>query len=282
LVSGTIGREKDISMNAKASKHINAANKAVKNSQTINCCVAKTQLKNCKITNGVGGYTANELNAALITIFGELSAKLHNKLSKEAEAIASTILNRKTQIYKARKADKLAEEELRQASLNRTEALKDHDELANNPSKYKRKLGNDVYNKKLKKAKQDYNTASSALGGAQDKKVGTNSAKIAAEFYVSEDKRNEEVTLADIVAQDKQYEGTKTGQAYYDTYKNMSEPNQQRNCQRWKTAKAALEKLAKNPSERNNYDQFRSNYNGDRKLNKGETRIGGNDFWKSD
>jgi len=37
LVSGTIGREKDISMNAKASKYINAANKDVKNSQSIKC-----------------------------------------------------------------------------------------------------------------------------------------------------------------------------------------------------------------------------------------------------
>jgi len=287
LVSGTIGREKDISMNAnKANKHINAANKAVSQSQTINCCVAKTQFKNClknnQITNGVGGYTANELNAALITMFGELSAQPHNKLSEEAEAIASTILNRKTQIYDARENDQVAEKELIQARNNREKALTHHNELANKPSKYKRKLGNDVYNEKLKKAKTDYRTATNTLSEAQTNKTKTHSDKIAAESYVSKDKRNGEVTLADIVAQDKQYEGTKTGQIYYNDYENMSDANQKRNCQRWKTAKAALEKLAKDPSKRNNYDQFRSNYRGKRKLTKGETRIGGNDFWKSD
>jgi len=258
-----------------ARQQTKAANKAVKKSQTTNC------LKNNSFTNGVGGYTADELNAALITMFGELSAQPHNKLSEEAEAIASTILNRNTQIDEAREADQVAGKELKQARVNREKALKYYEELARNPSKYKRKLGNDVYNKEVKKAKQDYKTDHSALGKAQNKKIATNSAKIAAESYVSKDKRNGKITLDYIVAQDKQYEGTKTGQAYYDSYEKMSGADQKRNCQRWKTAKAALEKLAKNPSERDNYDQFRSNRNGKRTLTKGETRIGGNDFWKS-
>jgi len=274
-----------------ASQQAEKANDAVNKSQSI-YCVAKTPVKDKKIlknclknnsfTNGVCGYTADELNAALITMFGELSAQPHDKLSEEAEAIASTIFNRKTQIDKAREADKVAGEELKQARVNREKALKHHDELARNPSKYKRKLGNDVYNKKLKKAKPDYKTATSALGKAQNKKTDAYSAKFAAESYVSEDKRNGEVTLADIVAQNEQYEGTKTGQDYYDKYENMSEADKKRNYQRWKTAKAALEKLAKNPSKRDKYDQFRSNYNDKRELEQGETRIGGNDFWKSD
>lgn len=282
--TGTTASSKEKSNHvAKAEIEDNFSNNDV--GQTKQPC-NKNDLKNClknnSFTNGVGGYTADELNAALITMFGELSAQPHDKLSEEAEAIASTIFNRKTQIDEAREADQVAGKELKQARANREKALKHHDELARNPSKYKKELGEAAYNKKLKNAKEDYKTANSALGKAQNKKIATNSAKMAAESYVSEDKRNGDVTLTDIVAQNEQYEGTKTGQDYYDKYENMSEANQKRNCQRWKTAKAALEKLAKNPSERDNYDQFRSNYNGKRTLKKGETRIGGNDFWKSD
>lgn len=232
-----------------------------------------------KFETGIGEYSATELSDALITVFGELSSELHNSLSKEAEAIASTIFNRRIFIKEARRNYEKAKEKLERANEEFKKAIARHSELGNNLTKYKRELGDEEYNRQLAEAKEKYNEARSRKGSAQKEAIDCNSKKIQAESFVSKYKRNKSVTLKDIVALHKQYEGTRTGKKYVREYPKWSRADQKRNCERWKTAKAALEKIAGNPSLRKKYFEFRSNRGGERTLNSRETRIGGNDFW---
>jgi hypothetical protein len=56
-----------------------------------------------KFTEPIGEFGVDELNDMLYTVFGEESAQVSGSLNPEAEAIVSTILNRKTLIDNARK-----------------------------------------------------------------------------------------------------------------------------------------------------------------------------------
>ncbi|GEM_PF-2799146 len=227
----------------------------------------------------VGEYTAAELSDALVTIFGELSSELHSNLSEEAEAIASTIFNRRIFIKEARENYEKVKEKLEKASKKFEEAIARHDELAKKPTKYKRELGDEDYNRQLAEAKENYRETRKSKGAAQNEANECSNKKIQAESFVSKNKQNKPVTLKDIVALHKQYEVTRTGKRYVREYPEWARADQKRNCERWKTAKAALEKIAGNPSLRKEYFEFRSNRGGKRTLNSGETRIGGNDFW---
>jgi hypothetical protein len=65
----------------------------------------------------IGSHKAAELNDALYTLFGELSAQPHSALAQEAAAIVSTMLNRLKTIAEARKA--VATEKLNLESARR-------------------------------------------------------------------------------------------------------------------------------------------------------------------
>lgn len=226
-------------------------------------------------------YSVTELNDALVTVFGELTETLHDQLSEEAEAIISTILNRQACIEPARQAYKKAEEDELKAQQEYQAAVVVHDDLARNPSKYRKELGDAEYEKRLAAAKDRYNETKRQLRIAQENRVAAVSKKREAESFVNPSKREQPVILlSDIVAVRKQYKGTKTGKEYVQAYPHWAYPEQQRNCERWKTAKIAVARLAENGSLRKTYYYFVSNENGVLPLETGRTRIGGNDFWE--
>ena len=229
----------------------------------------------------IGQYAMTELNDALVTVFGELTATLHDKLSEEAEAIISTILNRQASIEPARQAYKKAEEDEANAQQEYQAAIVVHDDLARNPSKYRKELGDVEYEKRLAAAKDRYNETKHQLSIAQENRVAAVSKKQEAESFVNPSKREQPVILlSDIVAVRKQYNGTKTGKDYVQAYPHWEYPEQQRNCERWKIAKIAIARLAENSSLRKLYYYFVSNDNSSLPLETGRTRIGGNDFWE--
>ena len=100
--------------------------------------------------------------------------------------------------------------------------------------------------------------------------------KIAAESYIAVKKRNNpKVTLTDIVEQVAQYEGFPKGKKDFSDYPRMTTDDQDRNLQRWKTAKSALEQLVQHPGQRDPFLEFRSSKGSKNPPAKGRTRIGG-------
>lgn len=173
--------------------------------------------------------------------------------------------------------------ELDKAQLARREAESAFKALEKHPTKHVEELGEKAYQAALAAAKKKSDAATIAFGKAQTHAKDANSLKIHYEFYVKPSKRNQEnLTLIDIVELVTQYAGYPTGQEYFDNYEDMTAPDRKRNFQRWKIAKSATSKLANNPGQRDHYDQFVSD-RGDQgnilPLQKGRTRIGGNDFW---
>lgn len=232
-------------------------------------------------TAKIGTYTVAELNDALKTVFGEISAQLGDSLSSEAKAVASTIFNRKSAIDRSRAAYEAALPELTQAEQAYQSATTKHDELAKKPSQYKKQLGNDGYAKALAKAKQDYASSQERLAKAQRKANEASSEKKANESYIAPGDRDAaRVTLTMIVSFPGQYEGYEKGKSDHAAYKSMSAADKTRNAQRWQIAKNAVRGLASGAQSADAYVQFRSNQGGTRTLKKGEVRIGGNDFWK--
>lgn len=241
----------------------------------------------------ISSYSASELNDALYTLFGELSANLHDALQREAEAIASTIFNRHQNIIDKRKMYDSAKKAEEQATRERNAALKAYEDITRFPTSTKKMLSESgvkqdqvafEYNKLVKTKKDAYDVAREALGDAQTARIKANSEKIQAESFVAPGARNRAVTLSDIVTAPgpngtAQYEGYAPGKQLYQKYGNLSAADQQRNEKRWTTVRAALTKLASDPTKRLPYIEFRSNRGGTRQLKANETRIGGNDFW---
>ena len=114
-----------------------------------------------RFTEAVGPFSPDELNEALITIFGEESASWSDDavLKQESRAIASTIFNRKTRIDQARSDFAQAKSQMeaaaqkeREANKAFQEATRAHDAFAKNPDR----LGPDEYQSKLKELKEQY------------------------------------------------------------------------------------------------------------------------------
>jgi len=229
----------------------------------------------------IGKFTKEELADATKTVFGEMTAKIHGDSEKEAKAIASTIFNRLKRIETARKAHTEAKAKLDNAKAKMAEAIKEHDELAKHPTKYKKELGKKKYEERLSEAKAVYNKAEKEVGQAGKAATSASSEKIAAESRIKESKRsNSAITLTDIVEQDKEYEGTKKGKADFKDFPSLSDPEQERQLKRWEMAKKAVEGLAKDPSKADIYEYFVSEKIKKRAPAKGTTQIGGNIFWK--
>ena len=227
----------------------------------------------------VGEFLAAELNDATYTVFGEISAKMHDAIATEAHAVASTIFNRLQAIKdgRAKYADAVDRAaDARSKYRETTEAL---EKLTKNPSHYKKELG-DKYDSEVTKARQEHEQAMKANGVAEKERIKALNLKIEGQSYVLEKYRNvERVTLTMIVNDVNQYEGYPAGKKYYQRYPSMNPPEKKRNAKRWEIARQAVKGLAEGSKEPEAYTQFRSNRGGARKLRKGEKRIGGNDFW---
>ncbi|GAK50691.1 hypothetical protein U14_01924 [Candidatus Moduliflexus flocculans] len=231
-----------------------------------------------KFEDTIGQYSAIELNEALVTIFGELSETLHERLSEEAEAIASTIFNRKMHIEETRLAYTQAEEQQAEAVQAYKTAAAVYEDLTRNLTKYRRELGEEEYAHRVSAAKEAFNQAKQARKVADNTLVDASSEKLAAEFFVSKSKRSQPITLTDIVALHSQYEGTRRGKMYVKNYPGWTYADQKRNCKRWQAGKVALSKLAQSTELRAKYLYFITNNDGKLPLKSGRVRIGGNDF----
>ena len=234
------------------------------------------------IDESIGGYNAVDLNAALETTFGEISSKLVPDLKEEAVAVASTIFNRLEGIAAARAAWAKEAQLLPPLMSAAAQAEAAYDELAKHPSKYKAELKGEYVSKTAqaslvqKEAKNARERQLKVVQAANDK-------KIAMESYVAQSRRNAvQLTLADIVAQRSQYEGTAKGIDDFNAFPKMPAPDQARNLERWKTARDAIKTVAPGPASRKPYLAFQANRdrktNALLKLQSGQTRIGGNDF----
>ncbi|MEN6621924.1 MAG: RHS repeat-associated core domain-containing protein, partial [Smithella sp.] len=228
----------------------------------------------------IGEFKKEELAEATMTVFGELTAKIHPKSSEEAKAIASTIFNRLERIKKTRKEYDEAKTKLDKAKVEMADAASKFEELGKNPTKYKKELGKKEYEEKLRKSKEDYNEAKKEVGKLGKAATAAASEKIAAESRIKKEKRsNTRITLTDIVEQNKEYEGTKKGKEDFKNFPSMSDPEKERNFKRWEIAKKAVEELAKDPSKADIYEYFVSEKIKERAPSSGTTKIGGNIFW---
>jgi hypothetical protein len=242
-----------------------------------------------KIGKAIAPYSLDEVNDALVTVFGEISPRLHKDLTAEAEAIASTIFNRRRLIEDARAAGSGAPERLKAAAAQRKVAQADYEDLARNPSKFRKELGQDGYAKELAARKQAYDRATEAFGDAQKESERLNSGLITALSFVAAKRRQEKtITLTHIVEQRSQYEGFPKGQLDFRNFPNMSAPDQKRNLKRWETARTAVEALAADGKKRKGFVYFMSvDLMAERRAEKREpdpkqkkTTIGGNVFWE--
>ncbi len=259
----------------------------------------------------IGGFSEKELNDAIKTVYGEISAKIHPDLEKEAKAVASTIFNRLEDIKKTRKEYEKTSKEYKKAKAKVTKEKKDvdaankeYEELTKNESKNKSAIRKELKGKykdskerekevekeyksrvkkakdKIKKEKKELRNAEKELKAKYKLFETARDNKIASESYIKESKRsNTKVTLSDIVEQHSQYEGTRKGKEDFKKFPQMSKGAQARHEKRFEVAKKAVIDLAKGGTK-DPYVQFRSNRGGKRILKKGQVRIGGNDFWK--
>jgi hypothetical protein len=227
----------------------------------------------------VGGFQEEELHHAVLTVFGEISAAVHDGLQSEARAVASTIFNRKTGISDARASSSSTLAALEEARTEYRAALDAYEDLAKAPSRWRRELGGqEAYDLALSEAIKRYEEAKRQLGKCQKAANAASSDKIAQESYVHEGARGGRITLTEIVTNPGQYLGFAKGLADYEGFAGMSEPDRRRNAQRWAAAVAAVTELAAGGIPES-FVEFRSNRDGRRRLSSGETRIGGNDFW---
>lgn len=122
-----------------------------------------------------GGYSVDELNQALLTVFGEISPTLVPDLEKEARAVASTIFNRLTVIEESRAAYDKAMAELDEALRERREANQVYVELSSHSSKHKQELVKQEYDAALTEAKKKFEEATAAFKSAEKNAKDTKS-----------------------------------------------------------------------------------------------------------
>jgi RHS repeat-associated protein len=256
----------------------------------------------------IGRFSERELNDAIKTVYGELTAKPHKETRREAKAIASTIFNRLSDItltranfsaaeksYKTAQSDLVTEE----ADVSRANAK--FEKLTKKETQTKRGIAKQITEKDPTKRKaiiqQKFDQAVKAAKDTIAKEKGdvkaalglvkkefgkfeiARDAKIDAESVIKESKRNDEsITLSDIVELDAQYDGTDKGIADFTQFPAQGNAVQAQHKERYEEAVKAVVDLAKNPA---GADKFRSFKGGDLRPDgalSGETKIGGNYF----
>lgn len=256
----------------------------------------------------IGKFTQQELNDAIKTVYGELTYPPHKDTEAEAKAIASTIFNRQARIYatrksfeEANKAKQSAQKKLKDESGKLETANDEFEKFTRNESKNKKEIGETIKEKDPKKRTEIINKAfAEKVQAARDKikaaqaevdKAGdavkkeqkvfekARDAKIAAESYVKESKRNNQtITLTDIVEQNSQYEGTKKGKDDFKNFPKWDKNTQKKHKQRYDAATKAVVNLANNPTGADKYIEFKGGNLRPNGALPGETQIGGNYF----
>ena len=255
----------------------------------------------------IGSFTEKELNDAIKTVYGELTAVPHAETDKEAKAIASTIFNRLQSIKETRKAFTKAEKEKQDAQTKLTtekneltQANKEFEELTKNENKNKKKIAETIKEKdpkkkkeavkkefdkqvraardKITKEKADVATAGTTVAAKQAVFDKARDAKIDAESVVKKSKRsNASVTLTDIVEQDSQFEGTKKGKSDFAKFPDMDSTAQAKHKTRYDAAMKAVTDLAKG-GKPDAFTEFKGGNLRPKGALPGETKIGGNYF----
>lgn len=129
-----------------------------------------------------GGYSVDELNQALLAVFGEISPTLGPSLENEARAVASTIFNRLSVIEESRAAYVAAKEELDKAQRLHQEANSAYEELGSHSSKHKQELVKHEYDAALAAAKKKFEEATAAFNSAEKNAKDTKSEGTSAEL----------------------------------------------------------------------------------------------------
>lgn len=226
-------------------------------------CLAlmKQALEGNVFGGGVGGYSGEELTAASIAVFGEMSspqAKTDQEKetqTTEAQAVAAELFNRQNRIKGSGVTDLAAEE---RAIRERKEAAKK------------------LHDRQVWKDEQ-------AAIRAMENNIAPFSR------YLS-DNKNKPVTLTNLASADQQFLGydkaKKDMKAMADKGAIKGEECA-RQCQRWEAATKAVRGFANDPKSLDAFnkahgwfDSNRSNDGGKRPMNPGDVRIGGNDFFK--
>jgi len=237
------------------------------------------------------GFTEQELNDAIKTVYGELTATPHKDTDKEAHAIASTIFNRLFDIRKARKDYEPAPLKEENAKKKRDETEKVYNQIAKKPEPFikqlleqkkasNRKEAEAIYNKAKDNAHNEFLKARHEASIASNERIALLSTlEKVQNKAIPKEKQDKPITLSDIVSQNGAYEGTKKGISDFSAYPSMSPADQARNLQRYNAAKKAVIALASNASKLDLYRSFvGKKYRPDLKPRKGEVKIGENFF----
>lgn len=256
----------------------------------------------------IGKFTEKEINDAIKTVYGELTAKPHKDTAKEAKAVASTILNRQARIETTRKEFATASAAKQTALQNHQKERADLDtanaeftKFTKEESKNKKEIGKTITEKDPKKRKAlidkafadkvqtlrdaiskekgELDTAGSELQKKEKAFATARDAKTDAESFVKKDKRsNSAITLSDIVEVHAQYAGTKKGKDDFAKFPDMSENDQKNHKLRYEAAVKAVEDLVNDPSKADKYIEFKGGNLRPKGALAGETKIGGNFF----
>ncbi|CAG0978749.1 MAG: hypothetical protein OIN86_04975 [Candidatus Methanoperedens sp.] len=255
-----------------------------------------------------GRFTEKELNDAIKTVYGELTAAPHLKTEQEAKAIASTVFNRLFKIESAREKF-LGAENSKQTAL--TNLKKEESDLAvanaefekltkketetkkeiakgitEKDPKKRQKAINDEFKKmvkeakdKISKEKKEVRDAAKIVKEKQTEWEKARDEKINAESFIAESKRgNKAITLTDIIELHSQYAGTRKGAADFVDFPNMNDKDQEKHKKRYEAAVKAVEELAKDPTKADKYMEFKGGNLRPKGALPGETKIGGNYF----
>lgn len=254
------------------------------------CCPPPSSLPTFE--QGLGKYSASELNEATLTVFGEMSPTIGDDSKSEADAIVSTIVNRKKQIDTARSAYDAAydaaHDKVQLQALTEAEArFKALAEESKTWSPAQKKVRLPVY----QDARKQFNNLTAAQAAASAAEIAARSGEgglNVAEDWVNPSVRGKdartkkwkEVSLVDVVSKTRdgkaQYVGLAKGRKDYALYPKPTSESQ-RNCERWQIArKAVADAAVKGPT--NKFIENRSNERGTRVRKPGEVRIRGNDF----
>ena len=236
----------------------------------------------------IGTFAPAEINDAIKTVYGELTAVPHAATANEAKAIASTIFNRLVKIREARVELSAAKAALSTLDANRNAALTNFNAIANHPSDYKKKLTaagvakadlQTRYDADLAKARKDVQDTTRALGKGQTR--ATEAATALADVQtdtIPASKYLTPITLSDIVAKHSQYAGFDKGKQDFKDFPSMSSGEQAQHQTRYDAAVKSVLDLARNPNTVDPYLSFKGGNLRPHGALPGEVKIGGNYF----
>lgn len=247
-------------------------------------------------SNGVAGYSREEMNDALLLLFGEVST-IMSTLDDEINAAASTLFNRATLIDKTRRNLMSVYREKEKIDKALTQYKMEYKNLLKQ-SKNKQQ----TEEMKAEKIRQEtnLNEVTRLKSSLAEKLLGANNHRRSAEFYIktSPDVFPSEwakqfgtgiprVTLTEIVNAPGQYQAAFAGHARdrFNNYPKLDPESKQIDFQRWERIKQILTQLAQTPNDRTKYVSFLTHKNG---FSTSKTKadlingkqIGGNDFWE--